>query len=486
MPTSPGFQVINGGVFYLNGVDLAGKYGVPRGLVTNDYDTLQPRVGFSEDIFGNGKTVIRGGFGTFFERLQGNDIYNAATAAPFANTPSANNVEFSNQSTSWVTGGTAALPTFAQGSTTLAQTYKAPAVAQFSLGVQHELAPSVIWIVQYVGNIAWHQNINRQINNYSLNTPLIAPNTNASLGNNYAAYTRANAGDPNNHSGTNPGGQQIPVADQLRNYNGFGAINQQENTTNGNYNGFQTSLRAQNRWGLSGEIDYTWSHTIDITSNDLQTVGNPFNLKYDKGSGAYDRRQILSINYVYKLPFFKNPGIAHIILGGWELAGTQIYSSGPVINNGGANIGPHLGINYDPVGLGGGYTNRPNVNGKVQYNRNRGGWLFHKNTVNWINNSQFSTPTPAWAGGVDQGFGDAGKDAIVGPGRVNFTTSLYKTFDLPKGMSFQFRMETFNTFNHSEANGVNNTYTGPGQSQFGQVNSFYDPRSVQFGGKFAF
>ncbi len=221
-------------------------------------------------------------------------------------------------------------------------------------------------------------------------------------------------------------------------------------------------------------------------ANDLQTVGNPFNLKYDKGSGAYDRRQILSINYVYKLPFFKNPGIAHTILGGWELAGTQIYASGPVINNGGANIGPHLGINYDPVGLGGGYTNRPNVNGKVQYNRNRGGWLFHKNTVSWINNSQFSTPTPAWAGGVNQGFGDAGKDAIVGPGRKHFTTSLYKTWDLPKGMSIQFRMETFNTFNHSEANGVNNTYTGPGNSQFGQVNSFYDPRSVQFGGKFAF
>ena len=83
--------------FYLNGMGLAGQNGFPKGLVDNDYNTLQPRVGFSEDIFGNGKTVLRGGFGTFFERMQGNDIYNAATnAAVRLQCPSARNVYFSN------------------------------------------------------------------------------------------------------------------------------------------------------------------------------------------------------------------------------------------------------------------------------------------------------------------------------------------------------------------------------------------------------
>ena len=96
-------------------------------------------------------------------------------------------------------------------------------------------------------------------------------------------------------------------------FQGYNDINQQENTTNGNYNGFQTGLRLQNKWGLSGEIDYTWSHEIDITSYDLDGVSNPCNLKYDKGSGALDRRQMLSINYIYKLPFFnKSSGLAQV------------------------------------------------------------------------------------------------------------------------------------------------------------------------------
>ena len=65
-----------------------------------------------------------------------------------------------------------------------------------------------------------------------------------------------------------------------------------KNTTNGNYNGFQTGLRLQNKWGLSGEIDYTYSHEIDLTSSDLTGVSNPFNVKYDKASGNLDRRQM--------------------------------------------------------------------------------------------------------------------------------------------------------------------------------------------------
>ena len=141
-PTGPGFSTPPGASqpFYLNGTQLAGK-GIPPGLVQNYYKTFQPRVGFSYDIFGNSRTVLRGGVGTFYERLQGNDIYNAATTAPFFNDPVANNVYFSDPHTSFVSGATAANPLFPQGLTSLATNYPAPGVVQFSVGVQHELAP---------------------------------------------------------------------------------------------------------------------------------------------------------------------------------------------------------------------------------------------------------------------------------------------------------------------------------------------------------
>jgi hypothetical protein len=481
-PHSPGVQNVGGELFYLNGMGLAGQYGFPKGLVTNDYDTLQPRVGFSEDLFGNGKTVLRGGFGTFFERMQGNDIYNAATNSPFAYNLSLGNTYFSNPGFSWQTGvaaGSAGVPVFSTGVTNLAQNYRAPAVAQYSLGVQHELKPSMIWVVQYVGNLAWHQNVTRNINNY----PLTSTGTTSELVNGVPTQIsiRCLAGDgsdnyPGDHD-CNAGFQQNGGGNVFRTYQGYNGISQEENSTNGTYNGFQTGLRVQNKWGLSGELDYTYSHEIDLTSYDLQGVSNPWNLKYDKGSGDLDRRQMLNANYIYKLPVFnKSQGLTHTVLGGWEVAGTFIDETGLV--SAGNNQGPGLSINYDSIGLDGGYTNRPNVSGKVENFK-----LFNSKQNKWFNTAAFSKPVPSWLGGPDLGFGNARKDAVVGPGRVNFTTSMYKSFAITERAHFEVRFESFNTFNHTQPNNINDSL---GASQFGQVTTVWDPRNLELGGKFVF
>jgi hypothetical protein len=446
--------------FYLNGMQFPGQNGYPVGLVTNDYATLQPRVGFSYDVTGRGRTVLRGGIGTFYERLQGNDIYGAANSnTPNQYVPNLNNVYFSDPHCSWSSLAPTSdkanclsatnLPVLPAGLTTLSKTYKAPAVAQFSLGIQHEIAPSVIAVIQYVGNIAWHQNIVNPINNFPLTTPFVTREASAkgSLG--------------------NPG-----LANAYRTYGGYGGISQEENTTNGGYNGFQTGLRLQNKWGLSGELDYTYSHEIDLTSGDLATISNPWNFKYDKGGGSYDRRHILQANYIYKLPIFnKSSGLLHSTLGGWEVAGTAIFETGVPFAAG-------LSSGTDPIGLGGGYTNRADVVNKIHYIKKADTWF---DTT--AGNNPLADPTPGWAGGQNLGFGNGRRDSFVGPGRVNFTTSLYKSFAFGERAHFEFRAESFNTFNHTEFSSIGTTLHG---GQYGQANGTWDPRVLELGGKLVF
>jgi hypothetical protein len=187
---------------------------------------------------------------------------------------------------------------------------------------------------------------------------------------------------------------------------------------------------------------------------------------------------MVNANYIYNLPFFaKSQGLVKSVLGGWEMAGTFVDETG-IPGNGALNyFGPNLSIPYDPVGLGGngaGYTPHPNVSGRVTY---------PKTQKQWFNTSQFSAPIPAWLGGPNQGFGNAGRDAIVGPGRVNFTTSLYKSFAMTERAHFELRFESFNTFNHTELNNFNSTL---GNSLFGQITSTWDPRNLELGGKFVF
>jgi hypothetical protein len=426
-----------------------------------------PRVGFSYDMFGTGKTVLRAGFGTFYERIQGNDIYDAAGGPPFISQPSATNVEFTNPKTNWQSGGTAATPTFVQGYNSLNSYYPNPGTAEYSLGVQHELAPALILTTQYVGNITWHQNTWLPINNFPLSTPMA---TRAA----YAAGTLSTAASLNAVT-----------------YPGFGNIRLQENPLTGTYNSLQVGLRQENRWGLSYGVFYTWSHQIDDTQGSVDVDNNnpsynPWNLKYDKGSGALDRRHILNINYEYKLPIFAHSsGLTHDTLGGWALAGTVITEAGMPWAG---NVAPGDG-GPDTVGLGGDYRIRPNLSGKPVYPKAKVAGSGYQ----YLSSANFSMPTPAWQGGANMGFGNAGKDAVVGPGRTNFTTSLRKTFAFGERTNFEFRAEAFNLFNHTQFNAFNNNlnyklvsgvYTPA--SNFGFATGTQDPREFEFGGKFNF
>ncbi len=478
--TSPTLYTYNGIPAYINGTNLAGVNGYPVGVVTNDYRTLQPRIGFSEDLFGNGKTVLRGGFGTFYERLQGNDIFGVATSAPFDPSLNLNNPYFTTPGKNYDTGNTIA-PTsliFAGGGDSLAQTFRAPAVAMYSLGVQREIKPSVIWVVQYVGNVQWHQNIvHNALNDMPINIGLVNIVKNTPAGTCAVADgvtcvdARQISGDGSGHwssdAGQNVAFTNIAGMNAYRSYPGYAGISQDENVATGNYNGLQSGLRIQNRWGLSGELDYTYSHIIDIQSQDRNNIDNPWYIKYDKGSGSYDRRQIVNANYVYNLPFFnKSQGLVKSIAGGWQIAGTVVKETGDPDQ-------VNLNQTYDPVGLGGGYTNHPNITEpgvKLHYPKTVPAWF----DTSRINNNI----TPVWDGGTSLGFGDWGKDLLVYPGRFNLTTSVYKTFQIYEQVGFELKFESFNTLNHAEFNGIN--------TQSGALNGTQDPRELQLGGRFTF
>jgi len=439
--------LFNGQSFYLNGIKQAGVGGFPIGVVKNDYNTVEPRIGFAYNLGGDGKTVVRGGFGVFYERVQGNDVYNAALNPPFAYQPSATNVYFSNPNTSALTGVTTS-QTFPSVLTNLNYDYKNPGTAQFSLGIQRQLSQSVIAIVQYVGSRGWDQSDDRAVNTL----PLTDPNDPA---NPYDLREGVSNGTLN--------------ANLYRLYPGFSSIEQEETETNFTYDSLQAGVRIENRHGWTVQLAYTWSHEIDEVGNDLNGVSNPFNIGYDKASGGLDRRHIFNANYIYSIPFFKNSSsaLARNVLGGWEFSGITVAESGT----------PQT-LNYngvDTLGLGGGTSNRPDEVAAVSYPKSR---------TAWFSTSSFANPVAPWNGGPNQGFGNAGRDAVVGPGLFNFNMSLFKTITFREGgPRLELRFESFNTFNHTEFNGID---TGTADANFGQVTSAYDPRVLQLGAKFSF
>jgi len=332
----------------------------------------------------------------------------------------------------------------------------------YSLGVQHELKPSMIWVVQYVGNLAWHQNIDLPFNNMPITTSNALRSAVASGSLSSAIY---------------PAG-----SNELRTYPGYAGITEEQNTTGNTYNGLQTSLRVQNKWGLSGELDYTYSHNIDITDGDLNTVANPWNLKYMKGNSGYDRRQIFGGNYIYSLPLFnKSQGLAHSLLGGWQLAGTFVRETGEPV------AGSFSGVN-DPIGLDGGYTNYPNVINKITYHHKVNDWFdtYANGGVGSLAADPQAPPTAGYAGGPNLGFGDGRKDTFVGPGKTDFTTSLYKNFAITESSHFEFRAESYNTFNHTEFTSINTGWSNSKGGQYGTATGDAGPRVLQLGAKIVF
>lgn len=468
-------SILAGYQFYLNGIGIDGLKGTPKGLVQNHWAAFGPRIGFAYDVTGEGKTVIRGGFGLMYERVQGNDMYDAAGDVPFSANVTLSNVLLANPKAPANTGipiSTSTLPIVVPSVTGLGSNqYQLPRSAQYSFSVEQALGAKAVLSVAYVGNQNRHQSDYREINLVPESSlPCLAYTTNC---------TTASA---------QPFNGQVP-------YLGFNSLKMAFDEANSHYNALQASVNGRVARDLQLQAGYTLSKAIDPTTGggngfDLDPVQNPYvGWKGDVGPSIFDRRHVAFFNFVYDIPLFRDAsnGFEKSALGGWQLSGIVNVQSGAPLNiqvNGTSGASPFSG---------GDVTVRPNVTGSISYP--------HKNTE-WFDPSVFlgTSALPTCATGPDC-FGTLGHDALRGPGRDNWTMSLFKNFNFTEHARLEFRVDAFNIWNHTQyignvqqggigttvdektVSGVNTLLPG---SNFGSFTAAYDPRVLQLGLKMVF
>ncbi|HTD21378.1 MAG TPA: carboxypeptidase regulatory-like domain-containing protein [Terriglobales bacterium] len=436
---------------------LATTSGGSRGLYAPK-NLFAPRFGFSFSPFNDDKTVIRGGFGIFYDKPEGNIIFGQTGVVPFLSS-----VQYNNSNLSNITGGAGSAPTIF-GMSAVDPNFKNAYSMQYSFGIQHELPYGVLGEVSYVGNQGRHE-----VRQPNINVPSLT-------------LTDANPTMQTN---------------QLRPFVGYTDITQFRSDSNSNYNGLQF-FATKRKGNLLASVSYTWSRALGDTSgiNDNPEPECAFSCilpngqaitwrQFDYGPLTFDRQHVLVFTYNYAFPFFRaQQGPLGVALGGWELGGITRFQTGAplTVTAGNLNVGnlpfTRRADFFPGAPLYSGYT-CPSVT-KCWFNP---GVVKDPITKLTINN----TPAFLTSGALDPTLatqiGDAPTGNIIGPGYFNWDVSARKKFNLPhEGMNLMFQLDLFNVFNHSN-------WGNPGTSAsggLGIITSSAPPRQLQFALKFNF
>jgi hypothetical protein len=428
-----------------------------RGLVEPDYNNFGPRIGFAYNL--RDKTVLRGGYGvgfSHFNRLGSADLL----ATNFPQVTRANiTQDASNLAGGLCTGNNfsgcfrttqAGYPSALTNNVTLfiPRDKATPYVQNWQFSVQHELSPTMLLDVAYVGN-------------HSLKMVLLADVNQA------RPLTTAELALP---------AAQRPTLDQRRPIQGFRSISGVLPAAFSNYHALQVKFERRFAKGLYLLNSFTWSKAIDNVSQVLEepngNEGRPQNLYdigADRGLSAYDQPFNNTTSFVWELPFGRGRAFGNNIspwldgvLGGWAVTGINTMLSGQTIN-----------LRYQPSPVTanlpsflGGIALRPNILGPVKADDGQ------RSIDNYFNRNNITIPT------VDKPFGNAGRNIARSNAFFQFDFGLQKNFRLPisEVSKLEFRMEAFNLFNKTNFGAANPDRSS---SAFGTIRSTFPARQIQ-------
>jgi hypothetical protein len=453
-------RVIPGSGDRFNGAFQAGQ-GINDQLQDGNSFKTSPRVGFAYDVTGKSETIIRGGWGMFYDRPQGNMVFDMIANAPGV---LVSRFEWGRLQDLSSAGGD---PDAVLSLNPTVFNFAPPKVYAWNVGIQQKLLKSFIFDIAYVGSESKDLLRQVQINALPFGATFLPENQ-----------------DPTREPSAIPGATALPT-DLLRPYPGYGNIRMWDYSGYSNYHALQTSVNRRFDNGFSFGVFYVWSKALGINNDDF-TPGVP-NLskaetrRLDYSYVQHDRPHNFVVNWVYQTPTVVS-GPLGLLANDWQISGIYRWTSGRPYN---------VAFNIPDITAANLTGTDGNPNARVVLTCDPGsGWS--GDPYKQLNTSCFAPPQPGSDGA------ESARYFVRSPPINNLDLSLSKRFRVKKDIGFEVRLDAFNALNHTQFTGVNNTvnfkslsdptitnlpYDASGnlvnQSGFGTINGVAPPRQLQ-------